>query len=45
MHDKIIQILLVVQEVPELPGHAFLDAGFLGADEALQHHPAEPLPA
>ena len=42
MHDKIIQILLVVQEVTKLPGHAFLDTGFLSTDDALQHHPTQP---
>lgn len=42
MHDKIIQILLVVQEVTKLPGHAFLDTGFLSTDEALKHHPTQP---
>lgn len=39
MHDKVIQILFVVEEVVEFPGHALLDAGLLCADEAFQHHP------
>lgn len=39
MHDKVIQIFFVVEEMAEFPGHALLHAGLLCADEAFQHHP------
>lgn len=40
MHDKVIEVFLMVQEMAELLSHALLHTGLLCADEALQHHPA-----
>lgn len=40
VHDQVVQVLLVRQEVAELPGHQLLHTCFLSADEALNHHTA-----
>ena len=40
MHDQIIQVLLVSEEVAELLGHELLHACLLSADKALNHHAA-----
>ena len=41
MHDKVIHVVIMHQEVAELPGQHLLDAALLCADEALNHHTAK----
>jgi len=41
VHDQVIQVLLVRQEVAELLGHQLLHTCFLSTDEALNHHTAD----
>ena len=45
VHDQVIQVLLVRQEVAELPGHQLLHTCFLSTDEALDHHTADEHPS
>ena len=40
VHDQIIEILLVSEEVAELLGHELLHTCLLSADKALNHHAA-----
>lgn len=41
MHDKVIHVVIVHQEVAELLGQHLLHAVLLCADEALNHHTAK----
>lgn len=38
MHDQVVHVMVMHQEVMELLGQHLLDAVFLCADEALNHH-------
>lgn len=41
VHDQVIHVMIVHQEVAELLGQHLLDAVLLCADEALNHHTAK----
>ncbi len=41
VHDQVVQVLLVRQEVTELPGNQLLHTCLLSTDEALNHHTAD----
>lgn len=41
MHDQVIHVMIVHQEIAELLSQHLLDTVLLCADEALNHHTAE----